>query len=360
METPEKNAVHENIVESLNEGIISVTPFMEICVFNQAMEKMTELSRSLALGKKLSDVFSRDRWLVEIFEKTLREEKIFSNYEGVLHRRLSFPLPVEVSTVHVLNPEGMLTGVLSLVKDLSGIKSFEGETLRKERLAYLGTFAANLAHEVRNPLCGIKGAAQLLSRRLKQGEFTEYTDVIIKEADRLNATVKEMLDFTRPRKLRKRRLNIHKILDGVILLLGGKKGPPVLKVYDPSLPEMRGDENQLTQVFMNLIKNAKEAAVDIKKGEVRVTTRMVTEFHFVSEGSREAKFLEIEIMDTGHGIPKENMERIFTPFFTTKRGGSGLGLSISYRIIQEHGGFMKIDSVPRKNTTARVYLPVGV
>ncbi|MBI5560167.1 MAG: PAS domain-containing protein [Deltaproteobacteria bacterium] len=354
-----ENSIYENIIENLNVGVVCAAASMDISVFNQAMERMTEFSRGHAVGKNIREVFTRDGWLVDAFEKTFGEGKVFSDYEGLLHRRLSPPLPVGVSTMHVIDPEGNSTGVISLVKDLSGIKSLESESLRKERLAYIGTFAANLAHEVRNPLGGIRGAAQLLSRKLKDEGLKEYTGVIIKEADRLNSTVKEMLDFTKPAKLRKRNLNIHKILDAVILLLKEEEGPPIIKAYDPSLPPVVGDENGLTQVFLNLIKNGREA-VGEKEGEVRVVTRMITEFHMVERGSKEAKFAEIEVADTGCGISKDDTERVFTPFFTTKRGGSGLGLPISYRIIQEHGGFLRIDSTPGKGTKVGVYLPVGI
>ncbi|MBI5599641.1 MAG: PAS domain-containing protein [Deltaproteobacteria bacterium] len=353
----EGNLLYENIIESLFEGVLCVSPFMEVTVFNQSAEKMTELSRGQALGKGLDAVFSRDRWLVDAVRMTLDEGKLFSDCEGRLHRRFSPPFPVGISTVGVSGPDGKSCGVACLIKDLSGIKSIESEALRKERLALIGTFAANLAHEVKNPLGGIKGAAQLLSRKLKDKDAREYAEVIIREADRLNDTVREMLDFAGAMRLKKRNLNIHRVLDRVILLLEGAGGPGVAKAYDPSLPMINGDENRLTQVFMNLIKNAREA-VEKGRGEVRVTTRMVTEFHLKEKGSREAKFAEIEIMDTGRGIPEENMERIFTPFFTTKRGGSGLGLSISYGIVREHAGFMKIDSVPGEKTRVRVLLPV--
>jgi two-component system nitrogen regulation sensor histidine kinase GlnL len=159
--------------------------------------------------------------------------------------------------------------------------------------------------------------------------------------------------------MKKRRLNIHKVLDEVVLLLTkGHKGPTFVKEYDPSLPPVLGDEDKLTQVLLNLIKNAREA-IGEKEGEVRVITRMVTDFHLVDEGSKEAKLAAVEIRDTGCGIPQENLEKVFTPFFTTKPGGSGLGMAISYRIIKEHGGFLTIDSKPGGGTRVDVYLPTA-
>jgi two-component system nitrogen regulation sensor histidine kinase GlnL len=349
----------ENIIENLGEGVICVDLSMAIIVFNQSAERMTGLSRAQVLQRPLGDVFKRDAWLVEILEKTIKEQKLFADYEERLHRRLNKPLHVGVTTSRVFDLPGNPTGAVALMKDLSGIKSLETESLRKERLAYIGTFAMNLAHEVKNPLGGIRGAAQLLSKKVKAGELTEYTDVIIRTADRLDLIVKEMLEFASPEKLKKRRLNIHKVLDEAVLLLTeGQKSPEVIKEYDPSLPQVLGDEDKLAQVFLNLVKNAREA-MGRKKGEVRVVTRMVTDFHLIDEGSKEAKLASVEIRDTGCGIPPENLEKIFTPFFTTKSGGSGLGMAISYRIIKEHGGFLKIDSKPGEGTVVDVYLPTA-
>jgi two-component system sensor histidine kinase AtoS len=194
---------YENIIENLGEGVICVDPSMAVIVFNQSAERMTGLSRTQVLERPLGEVFTRDPWLVEILEKTLKEQKLFTEYEERLHIRLSEPLPVGVTTSQVFDIEGNITGAVALIKDLAGIKSLETESLRKERLAYIGTFAMNLAHEVKNPLGGIRGAAQLLSKKIKAEGLGEYTDVIVRAVDRLDLIVKEMLDFARPGKMKK-------------------------------------------------------------------------------------------------------------------------------------------------------------
>ncbi|MBI5588616.1 MAG: PAS domain S-box protein [Deltaproteobacteria bacterium] len=348
--------MYEDIVENLAEGVVAVDREMMVRVFNQSAEKMTGVSRSLVIGRPLSEVFKRDQRIIEMIEKTLREGRLFAEYDEKLHRRFSEPLPVGVTTSQIFDTNGNLTGAAALIKDLSGVKSLEAGTLRKERLAYIGTFAASLAHEIRNPLSGIRGAAQLLSKKVKDEKLGGYTGVIMKEADRLNLIVNEMLDFARPAKLNKKPVNIHMVLDSVILLLQeGLKPPALVKGYDPSLPPVWGDDNQLTQVFLNLVKNAKEAIGE--NGSIQVTTRMITEFHIVDESSPGGKMAAVEIRDNGCGIRHEDLEKIFTPFFTTKPRGSGLGMAISLKIIKEHGGFLKIDSAPCKGTTVAVYLP---
>lgn len=349
---------YEDIVENLSEGLIAVDLEMKVKVFNQSAEKISETSRSLVLGRPLKEVFRRDARLIEMLEKTLEEGRLFAEYEERLHRRFSGqPLPVGITTSQVFDLNGNLSGAAALIKDLSGIKSIEANSLRKERLAYIGTFAANLAHEIKNPLSGIRGAAQLLSRKVHDEKLNDYMNVIMNEADRLNKILNEMLDFARPANLVKKNINIHKVLDSVVLLLQENLPPAAFyKGYDPSIPGVAGDESQLTQVFLNLVKNAKEAVG--KDGSIRIITRMLTEFHLVEEGSKGGKMAAVEIKDNGCGIKPEDLEKIFTPFFTTKPKGSGLGMAISLKIIKEHGGHLRIDSTPGKGTSVSVYLPV--
>jgi len=352
----------EDILENLVEGVVAVDLDMNVRVFNQSAEKITETSRSMAIGRPLNDLFRLDLRVVEILEKTLKEGRLFAEYEVKLHRKFSGEAPVGITTSQVFDANGNLSGAAALIKDLSGIKSIEAGSLRKERLAYIGAFASSLAHEIKNPLTGIRGAAQLLSRRIKDRDLKEYTGVIMSEADRLNAILDDLLDFARPAALNRKNVNIHMVLDSVILLLqeGAEEGgatPRFMKEYDPSLPPVFGDEHQLTQVFLNLIKNAKEALTE--DGAIHVLTRMITEFHLVEAGSPGGKMAAVEIRDNGCGIKSEDLENIFTPFFTTKPKGSGLGMAISLKIVKEHGGLLKIDSSPGKGTTVAVYLPIA-
>jgi two-component system nitrogen regulation sensor histidine kinase GlnL len=375
---------YENIIENLTEAVIGVDRDKRVTVFNQAAERLTELSRKRAAGSALSDIFSLNGWLLELVDKTFTDKTIYaetrlkrSDYEATLLRKFSPPLPVSVSTISLIDNSGNLSGVAIQIKDVSALKSIESEELRKDRLAYLGTFVANLAHEVKNPLSGIKGAAQLLARRTEDAQFKELTDVIIKESDRLNNVVCDMLDFTRLKKPIKGNLNIHKELDSVIALVEKEKTSidnniEVTRVYDPSLPEIKGNSSQLTQVFLNIIKNAKDAVIEkATKDEktkfvpnISVTTRLASDFKIkqISTNAGEVgkgSFALIEISDNGIGIKNKDIEKVFTPFFTTKHQGSGLGMGISYKIIKEHDGYISIDSEPKEATKIRIYLPLG-
>lgn len=356
--------ISENIIECLGQGVVGIDTGMAIIVYNQAAERISGLSRTFAMGRPLRDALPKDAWLADMLEKTLKQGKIFIEHENIISQRISGGMegktPVGVTTSTVLDQNGEIIGAIALLKDLSGIKSLEEESVRKDRLAFLGTFAAGVAHEVKNPLGGIRGAAQLLSRKVKETGLIEYTDIIIREVDRLNRILEEVLDFANPRKINPLPINIHEVLDTVILLgsaMTGEKAARIIKNYDPSLPPVVGDKEHLTQVFLNLVKNSIEA-VD-KNGEITVNTRMLTDFHLIEEGYKAAQMASIEIKDNGCGISKENMEKLFTPFFTTKAKGSGLGLALSFRIIKEHGGFFRMESDKGIGTAVSIFLPIA-
>jgi len=355
----EQTNICENIIEYLGEGVIGIDTGRLITVYNQAAERISGLSRALTIGRPLKNIFSKDTWLTDMLEKTLKQGKVFIEHDNIISQRLGGMAPVRVTTSTVLDSNGTIIGAVALLRDLSGIKPIKEESVRKDRLAFLGTFAAGIAHEVKNPLGGIRGAAQLLSRKVQEKGLTDYTEIIIREVDRLNNILEEVLEFANPRKIKPLPINIHEVLDTVILLGNGmtqEKSLHIIKVYDPSLPQVLGDKEHLIQVFLNLIKNSIEA-VD-KNGEIMVNTKMLTDFHLVEEGYKGGKMASVEIKDNGCGISKENMEKIFTPFFTTKARGSGLGLALSFRIIKEHGGFFKIDSTTGKGTVVSIFLPI--
>jgi two-component system nitrogen regulation sensor histidine kinase GlnL len=189
-------------------------------------------------------------------------------------------------------------------------------------------------------------------------EAREYTDVIIREADRLNVLMEEMLDFARPHPLMRSRVNVHEVLDNVIALERPActvRGVQIRQHYDPSLPDLWADRNHLTQTFLNLIRNAWEAMPH--GGSLTLTTARSSEPIRLGPGG--GPMLLVELADEGVGIPLEVQDKLFTPFFTTKAKGSGLGLAIAHRIIEEHGGHFSLKSLPGQGTTVRVYLPVN-
>jgi signal transduction histidine kinase len=238
-----------------------------------------------------------------------------------------------------------------LYEDLKKSKSY---IRRADRLASLGTLTAGLAHEIRNPLVAIKTLTQLLPERLDDEEFrNQFLKIAAGEVDRISSLVTELLEFARPSDPKLELEDINAVLDGMILLVSTetkKKQIHVAKHYASDLPPVQIDREQIKQVFLNILLNAIEATKE--NGKIIVKTRS-----FMKPGGE--PYAQIEFTDTGCGIPGEYLEDIFNPFFTTKSTGSGLGLSISNQIIQDHRGYIDVESQLGKGSSFFINLPVN-
>jgi two-component system nitrogen regulation sensor histidine kinase GlnL len=238
-----------------------------------------------------------------------------------------------------------------LYEDLKKSKSY---IRRADRLASLGTLTAGLAHEIRNPLVAIKTLTQLLPERLDDEEFRDqFLKIAAGEVDRISSLVTELLEFARPSDPKLELEDINAILDGMILLVSTetkKKQINITKHYSPDLTPAQIDREQIKQVFLNILLNAIEATQE--NGKIVVKTRP-----FTKPGGE--PYVQIEFTDTGCGIPDEYLEDIFNPFFTTKSTGSGLGLSISNQIIQDHRGYIDVESRVGKGSSFFINLPVN-
>ncbi len=238
-----------------------------------------------------------------------------------------------------------------LYEDLKRSKSY---IRRADRLASLGTLTAGLAHEIRNPLVAIKTFTHLLPERIDDEEFREkFLQIASGEIDRISSLVTELLDFARPSDPKLEMENVNIILDGMILLVSteaNKKHITMNKSYDSKLPFVQVDREQIKQVFLNILLNAIEATLE--KGKITVMTRS-----FMKPGGE--PYVQIEFTDTGCGIPSDQLEEIFNPFFTTKNTGSGLGLSISNQIVQDHKGYIDVESHLGKGSSFFINLPVN-
>ena len=277
-------------------------------------------------------------------------------------RDLPVNLPIgekkmDVETFPLVDESGELAAVNILFHDPAGLGNLNEHKKRTDRIHYLATIASGLAHEIKNPLSGIRGASQLLAQSLKDNaELKEYAEIIQKEAARVDALLKDLLHFTRPRGLKKAKTNINRILHDLIVLQRTVNPGAVsfIEDFDPSLPEIKADSQALSQVFLNLLKNARQAIVD--KGKIRIKSHVVMDFT-LKVGEKNRQVIGVDIIDNGSGIPEEGLTNLFTPFFTTKPGGTGLGLALCHQIVEEHGGDIRVKS-GAGGTTFSVYLPV--
>jgi signal transduction histidine kinase len=225
----------------------------------------------------------------------------------------------------------------------------------RDRLAALGEMAAGLAHEIRNPLGAIKGAAQCLEPAPRDGEEGEFLDVIVEEVNRLNGVVTQFLDYARPLKQSFGTVDINEVVARTIRLIQNEvPGRIALAVeLGESLPSVEGDPEQLKQVLINLVQNAIQA-LGTAPGTIRVRTRGPDRF---ADLRASGEFVEIDVADDGPGIPPEQQPNIFVPFFTTKQKGTGLGLAICQRIVKSHGGSISVQSKAGEGSTFVVRLP---
>ncbi len=232
---------------------------------------------------------------------------------------------------------------------------------RAERLATLGEIAASLAHEIKNPLAGIAGAVEVMAEELPEADpRKEIMLEILTQVHRLDRTVQDLLAFARPGKPDVEPCDIHQVLDRVLILLAENpeaKKMRVVRNYQPGMPRVSADGKQLRQVFLNLILNAVQAMP--AGGQITLQTAVRNGFSVDGEDlSALGPVVEVSVTDTGSGIPPNILKDIFTPFVTTKRRGTGLGLPVSRRIVEDHGGWILAESPPGQGATFRVFLPV--
>jgi len=355
---------YENILASVQDGIVVISKEQIITTFNPAIEEMSGISSSHAIGKSLESVFSGESRLLELTDKTINSGITFSDSDFQIIRRWDrrvFPISLIISPFS--DEGGNIAGAILVLRDMSRAKELEENLRKADRLASMGTLAAGMAHEIKNPLGGLRGAAQLLQEEIKSEKYREYTGVIIKETDRINSIVENLLNLSNPKPLKLKSVNIHKILGDILLLeekILKRMKITVVRDFDPSLPSVYIDEGRITQVFLNIVKNAVEA---IKKGgELTLTTKIFYDYIVIEEGAKShTKMVLIEVRDTGKGFEDDVLSNLFTPFFSTKSKGTGLGLVISHRIIEEHKGRIKIQNrTDRKGASVQVFLPIAL
>ncbi len=348
---------YEDLLGSLQDAIIIVDPGGHIRSINQAAEELTGLSAQPLSGRPFEAVFPNDRPLHELVRKTLESGRTHTDFDARLTRQDGAQVVVSAVASVISDAVGEARGAILALRDQTRIRELEERLFRSDRLAALGTVAAGVAHEIRNPLAGLRGAAQLLEGESGfPSEFKEYTSVIIKEVDRLAAIVERLLSFATPRGPVLRPCNLHEILDSLLFLEQAPlcaRGVTVQRQYDPQLPEILADPAEIRQLFLNLIRNGVEAMPG--GGELTLKTR----YERSSQQCRGLSVAVAEIVDQGGGFDPEIERHLFTPFFTTKAGGTGLGLAICLRIVEDHDGAMEATSQPGRGSCFRVMLPLA-
>jgi two-component system nitrogen regulation sensor histidine kinase GlnL len=347
-----------DVLASIEDGVVVLDASGAIVDLNPAAEQLTGVSAPQAVGSAVALLFRASPWIADLARETLAEGAARRRGEGTLSSR-SGDVPVSAACAPVVDGDGSTRGAVLVLHDQTLQHTLEATTRRADRLAALGTVASGLAHEIRNPLGGIKGAAQLLRGALGDPDLLRCADIIIREVDRLDGLVEQLRELATPPRLQLAPINIHQVLNDVLAL--ERQAPAwgaitLRTAFDPSLPPVLGDRAQLTQVFLNLVKNAVEALRG--SGELAVSTRLEARFH-IRRLSGRGRFLSVLVEDSGPGIPEEHQRQLFSPFFSTKLRGTGLGLALCHRIITEHAGTIAYEPRRAGGACFRVTLPVG-
>ena len=322
---------------------------------NSALEDALGTSRRMIEGAPLSDCFTEPVIMQAALEGAGSNEFAALRYDAWLKRNSSEPLPVHVVVAQSDQPGQAIVELLPLEQQAKQ----DREERLMERAQANKELIRNLAHEIKNPLGGIRGAAQLLQMEIDSRELTEYTQVIIHEADRLQALVDRLLaPHRRPHQVGD--VNIHEVCERVrsLILAEFPKGLKVARDYDTSIPEFRGDREQLIQAVLNIAHNAAQALADrIMTGDAQITlrTRIARQVTFGKNRYRLA--LELHVIDNGPGVPESIKDRIFYPLVTGRDGGSGLGLTLAQNFVQQHHGLIECDSAPGR-TDFKILIPL--
>lgn len=325
----------QEIFDSLSDAIIVFDPELSPLAINSAAETLFEISR--ANPAALEDLLRRNGWLIGMARMCLQSGQELANADAQIEfgRRKT---AVNAEVAPLLGGAGASRGAVALLHNLSLHRGAERALGADEPDLRLSP--AGLAHEVKNPLTGIKGATELLAARLRSDpRAQQYCDVILDGVNRITTLVEQVLAASAPQRLHFAPVNIHRVVHGALRMAGLHPQPPagvtIEQVFDPSLPEISADAAALERALLNLMRNAAEAIG--MRGTIRLRTRMESEFRMTAEGRRR-QFLRVEVSDSGRGMAPKEMAQLFTPFFTTKPSGTGLGLVLSQRIIAAHGG----------------------
>jgi PAS domain S-box-containing protein len=345
----------ESIIQSIGSGIIITEMNDTITYINRAGERMLGYSKKELLGKPFSIFGLKEKQSV-IPSFLNNPDDLDTRKEGWMKKKDHTEFPVGFTINNHLSVRGEKIGKIVVFRDLTNVYKIQEEILRMDRLVSLGKLASGIAHELRNPLAGIKTTAQALGEEMSGDDSRrEYLNRITKEIDRLNDLLKTFFSFAKPQNLNLVHCHIKDIINEIIPFLIKEiadKGIRFIETYHSQLPKVQVDKTQMHQVFLNLFLNAIQAMPN--GGELKIEASPILSTSV--EGFKQ-NFIKVVISDTGRGIPPHIVQKIFDPFFTTKPKGIGLGLSITYQIIKKHGGTVKVESQWEKGTSFIINLP---
>jgi two-component system sensor histidine kinase PilS (NtrC family) len=348
MDFDDLQVIQDHILRSVGSGIVTMNMTGEITSWNNAAEQIT--------GYRFDEI--RTNWrtvfgdsIKGLFGHTDDLKARPVRFEGHIAKRDGTTAMLGFTASLLKDDAETVRGIILTFQDITRLLEMEEQIRRQERLATVGSLAAGIAHEIRNPLASLSGSIQMLQGELElRGDHKQLMDIVLRETDRLNTIITEFLDYARPRSNQHEQIALAPLLEETITLFRNSREfrKDIVIICDvPSAIAIAGDSQRLRQVFWNLLINAAQAIP--KRGTITISA--------LSGSGIDADEVTISILDTGMGIDSEHIEHIFDPFFTTKPAGTGLGLAIAYRIIEDHNGTIDVKSEVGKGTDVVINLP---
>ncbi len=347
--------MNEQILGNISTAIVVLDDHLQILFCNSAAEALLEVSNAQMKGQCVVELIRNGKDLTTTLRSAIDENQTYTQRQA----RLTIPGGDEITADLTMTPvidDGQPLLLLELIP-LDRYLRIDRDAALKEHHEVSRMMIRGLAHEIKNPLGGIKGSAQLLARELADKSLNEYTNIIIDEADRLTTLVDRMLGPNSLPELKQ--TNIHEILERGATLIELEADPSLTieRDYDPSIPEISVDPERILQAILNLLRNAMQCLMGaVPNPIIKITTRI--ERQFTISGKRHKVILRIDITDNGPGIPEDIREHLFYPMITRRPGGTGLGLTLSQEIINLHGGLVEFTTEPGK-TVFSMYIPIA-
>ena len=352
-----QGATQGDVTDALPHAILSIDPAQRILTANSAAEAFFQASSSYLTRHRLSDFVPFGSPLLTLIDQVRERRAPVNEYRvDIGSPRIGAERIVDI---YAAPAAGDSETVVVMLQERTMADKIDRQLTHRGAARTVTGLAAMLAHEIKNPLSGIRGAAQLLEQSVDSDDRT-LTQLITDEADRIVKLVDRMEVFSDERPLEREPVNIHVVLEHVKRLAanGFARNIPIREQYDPSLPAVYANRDQLVQVFLNLVKNAAEAVRDQPDGEILLTTAYRPGIRLSVPGSSDRVTLPLEfcVTDNGPGVPDDMVAHLFDPFVTTKINGTGLGLALVAKIIGDHGGVIECRS-SKGNTTFRILMP---
>jgi len=345
-------------LELLATAVLLLDERLAVRYANPASENLLEASAKALVGQDFASLFAEAHEIEKALRDALEARWDYTTQDGTIERPGREPLPLACVFARIDDASAVM---LAELRPIGQQLRLERAERRMDQQAATRELIRNLAHEIKNPLGGLRGSAQLLERELDRSELIEYTQVIIQEADRLQQLLDRLLTPQRPSEPAP--LNIHEVLERVrtLVLAEFGHGVSILCNYDPSVPDAIGDREQLIQALLNITRNAAQAVVSEgnrpwRRGTIVFRTRVARQVTILRQRCKLA--LELQVIDDGPGVPDEIRDKIFSPLVSGREGGTGLGLSLAQTLIAHHQGVIECESRPGR-TVFTVLLPLS-